>query len=199
MVAAVGADLDGSGTLSVAEVWAHLSAHLSQHSWTPERVDHLVKALDRDGSGEIPVGSWDAVITLVGAPSSQSCARPSPTTPQPSPLPPGSGITHCTDGEPHCAAPPPSALLRRSVSLQVRQAEEEDAAAAPERPSSGFFRAAPWVPKPGRPPRDNAMFIRADSCAARPGGAPGSREVWHYSRAQWRQSDLQLRARSLRS
>ena len=174
------ADLDGSGTLSRAEVWAHLSQH---SSWTSERVEHLVKALDRDGSGEIPVDGWDALIALLEQPSSsQSCARPSPqpspATPQPSPPPPGSGSTHCTDGEPHCAAPPPSAVLRRSVSLQVRQAEEEEA--APERPSSGFFRAAPWVPKPGRPPRDNAMFIRADSCAASgPGGAPGSREVWH--------------------
>eukprot|EP00964_Phaeocystis_antarctica_P063594 scaffold38176_cov66-Phaeocystis_antarctica.AAC.2 len=199
------ADLDGSGTLSRAEVWAHLSQH---SSWTSERVDHLVKALDRDGSGEIPVGGWDAVIALLEQPSSsQSCARPSPATPQPSPPPPGSGSTHCTDGEPHCAAPPPSAVLRRSVSLQVRQEEKEEA--APERPSSGFFRAAPWVPKPGRPPRDNAMFIRADSCAASgPGGAPGSREklpltlprsTTYVKLAVWRRVRSAGRTKSARS
>ena len=103
-------------------MWAHLSQHAS---WTSEKVDHLVKALDRDGTGEIAVGSWDAVVALLEPPSSsQSCTALSPAAPQPSPPPPSS--TRCADGP---CAPPPSTLLR-AVSLQTQQAEAEE---APER------------------------------------------------------------------
>lgn len=82
----------------------------------------------------------------------------------------------------HTARASAAAVRVRFKNWQGIDSAEEPARVPPPGASSDFVRAAPWVPKPGRPPRDKAMFIRADSVAASgPGAAPGSREVWHYS------------------